>query len=134
MGSCAPSLVEQGGPQVTSFRDESARSEGCEHPLIPRSQVGVQHGPPSWTRTRLNATAGSAPRSDAHAAAQLCAAGETLIRVHGFDPELAGGLLGETKRTAEAVLGDGFGAACAAGADLDLESAVECALEALVDS
>ena len=73
-------------------------------------------------------------RSDAHGAAQLCAAGEALIRVHGFDPELAGGLLGESKQTAEAVLGDGFGAAWAAGADLDLESAVECALEALADS
>jgi predicted ATPase len=71
-------------------------------------------------------------RRDAHAAAQLCAAGEALVRVHGFDPELAGGLLGETKRAAEAVLGDGFGVAFAAGADLDLEAAVECALEALV--
>jgi tetratricopeptide (TPR) repeat protein len=73
-------------------------------------------------------------RGDARAAAQLCAAGEALIRVHGFDPELAGGLLGETKGTAEALLGDGFVDACQAGADLDLESAVECALEALADS
>lgn len=71
-------------------------------------------------------------RRDAHAAAQLCAAGEVLVRVHGFDPALAGGLLAETKRAAEAVLGDGFGVAFAAGADLDLEAAVECALEALV--
>jgi hypothetical protein len=67
-------------------------------------------------------------------AASVCASALTarrflplseLIQAHGFDPELDGGLLGETKGTAEVALGDEFVDLCQAGADLDLESAVE---------
>jgi predicted ATPase/class 3 adenylate cyclase len=71
-------------------------------------------------------------RGDPHAAARLCAADEVLRRVHGFDLDLAEGqVLGDTVTAVRSALGDGLDEAWAAGADLDLDAAVDLALRAL---
>jgi predicted ATPase/class 3 adenylate cyclase len=69
---------------------------------------------------------------DPHTAARLCAADEALRRAHGFDLELdEGQLLGDTVSAVRSALATGFDEAWAAGADLDLDAAVELALGAL---
>jgi len=74
-------------------------------------------------------------RGDPCAAARLCAADETLRRLHGFELELAEGqLLGDTIAGVRSTLGDGFDEAWVSGADLDLDAAVSVALGALDDS
>jgi predicted ATPase/class 3 adenylate cyclase len=71
-------------------------------------------------------------RGDPHVAARLCSADEVLRRVHGFDLELSEGqLLGDTVTALRSALGDGLDEAWAAGADLDLDAAVDLALGAL---
>jgi len=71
-------------------------------------------------------------RGDPYAAARLCAADEALRRVHGFDLDLAEGqLLGDPVTAVRSKLGDHIDEAWAAGADLDLDAAVDLALVAL---
>jgi non-specific serine/threonine protein kinase len=71
-------------------------------------------------------------RGDPHVAARLCSADEVLRRVHGFDLGLSEGqLLGDTVTALRSALGDGLDEAWAAGADLDLDAAVDLALGAL---
>jgi non-specific serine/threonine protein kinase len=71
-------------------------------------------------------------RGDPYVAARLCSADEVLRRVHGFDLELSEGqLLGDTVTALRSALGDGLDKAWAAGADLDLDAAVDLALRAL---
>jgi predicted ATPase/class 3 adenylate cyclase len=71
-------------------------------------------------------------RGDPYAAARLCAADEALLRVHGLDldPDEVQ-LLGDTATAVRSALGDGFDDAWAAGADLDVDAAVDLALHAL---
>jgi hypothetical protein len=75
-------------------------------------------------------------RGDPHTAACLCAADEALLRVHGFDldPAAEGQLLGDTVTAVRSALGDDFEVAWAAGADLDVDAAVDLALSALDES
>ena len=71
-------------------------------------------------------------RGDPYVAARLCSADEVLRRVHGFELELSEGqLLGDTVTALRSALGDGLDEAWAAGADLDLDAAVDLALGAL---
>jgi hypothetical protein len=71
-------------------------------------------------------------RGNADTAARLCSADEVLRRVHGFSPDLSEGqVLGDTVTALRSALGDGFDEAWAAGADLDLDAAVDLALGAL---
>jgi tetratricopeptide (TPR) repeat protein len=69
---------------------------------------------------------------DTHTAVRLCAADESLRNLHGFDLDLADrNMLKASLAAAQARLGDSFDDAWAAGADLDLDAAVELALGAL---
>jgi predicted ATPase/class 3 adenylate cyclase len=71
-------------------------------------------------------------RGDPDAAARLCAADEALRRVHGFDLDLIERrLLADTVTALRNALGHGLDEAWAAGADLDIDAAVELALHAL---
>ena len=74
-------------------------------------------------------------RGDSYTAARLCAADEGLLRVHGFDLEPAENqLLRDTVTAVRSVLGNSFDEAWAAGADLDVDAAVDLALRALDES
>lgn len=74
-------------------------------------------------------------RGDPETAARLCAVDEALLRVHGFDLDPAEGqLLGDTVTAVRNALGNGFDEAWTAGADLDLDAAVDLALRALDES
>jgi predicted ATPase len=85
----------------------------------------------------LSSTLGTAAalvlaRGDPHAAARLCAADEALRSVHGFELDQAEGqLLSDTVTALQSALGDDLEEAWAAGADLDLDAAVDLALGAL---
>jgi predicted ATPase len=69
---------------------------------------------------------------DNDAATRLFAASEVLVREHGFaHDQTEAAVLSDTIRTAQAALRADFDEAWAAGAGLDLEAAVELALEAL---
>jgi hypothetical protein len=83
----------------------------------------------------LSSTLGTAAalvlaRGDPHAAARLCAADEALRSVHGFELDQAEGL-SDTVTALQSALGDDLEEAWAAGADLDLDAAVDLALGAL---
>jgi tetratricopeptide (TPR) repeat protein len=74
-------------------------------------------------------------RGDPYAATRLCAADEALLRVHGLDLDpTEGQLLGDTVTVVRSALGNGFDEAWAAGADLDVDAAVDLALRALDES
>jgi hypothetical protein len=74
-------------------------------------------------------------RGNPYNAARLCAAGEALLQSHGFDLGSAEGQpLGDTVTAARSALGNGFDEAWAAGADLDVDAAVDLALSALDES
>jgi hypothetical protein len=84
----------------------------------------------SWTLTLAAALV--LTHGDAYTAARLCAADEALRRLHGFELELdEGQLLGDTVSAVRSELRDRVEEAWAAGADLDLDAAVELALRAL---
>jgi predicted ATPase/class 3 adenylate cyclase len=84
----------------------------------------------SWTLTLAAALV--LAHGDAYTAARLCAADEALRRQHGFELELdEGQLLGDTVSAVRSELRDRVEEAWAAGADLDLDAAVELALRAL---
>ena len=84
----------------------------------------------SWTLALAAAVV--LARGDPRAAARLCAAVEALCRAHGFEFGLAEGQpLGDTVTAVRRTLGGGFDEAWEAGADLDLDAAVELALGAL---
>jgi len=71
-------------------------------------------------------------RGEPYVAARLCSADEALRRAHGFELELSEGqLLGDTVTALRSALGDGLDEVWAAGADLDLDAAVDLALGAL---
>ena len=67
-------------------------------------------------------------RGDPQTAARLCAADDALCSAHGFDPA---SMLDATARAAREAMNDGFDEVWAAGANLDLEAAVELAFSAL---
>jgi hypothetical protein len=74
-------------------------------------------------------------RGDPYTAARLCAVEEALLREHGFDLDPAKSqLLRDTVTAVRSALGNGFDEAWAAGADLDLDAAVDLALRALDES
>ena len=84
----------------------------------------------AWTLTVAAAVV--LARGDPRAAARLCAAVEALCSAHSFEFSLAEGqLLGDTVTAVQHALGDGLDEAWAAGADLDVDAAVELALAAL---
>jgi tetratricopeptide (TPR) repeat protein len=86
---------------------------------------------PSWTLAI--AAALLLARGDPYVAALLCSADEALRRVHGFELDLPEAqLFGDTLTVLRSALGDaGLDEAWAAGADLDLDAAVDLALAAL---
>jgi predicted ATPase/class 3 adenylate cyclase len=87
----------------------------------------------SWTLTIAAALV--LARGDPYTAARLCAADEALRRLHGFELEQDEGQpLGDTVVAVRSALGPGFDEAWAAGADLDLDAAVDRALRALDES
>jgi hypothetical protein len=87
----------------------------------------------SWTLTIAAALV--LARGDPYAAARLCAADEALRRLHGLELEQDEGQpLGDTVVAVRSALGPGFDEAWAAGADLDLDAAVDLALGALDES
>jgi predicted ATPase/class 3 adenylate cyclase len=82
--------------------------------------------------TLATAAAAVLARGDAETAARLCAADDALCHAHHFELEaLERELLDETVRTLRSTLGDAFTEVWAAGADLELASAVELALGSL---